>query len=63
MNNKEKIEKIRQLLNEYCMDCDIDEYSNTYEKCDDCIATDIGKIIGEGIKTTPHTTESDGENE
>ena len=39
MNDKEKINKIRQLLN---------EYSNTYEKCDDCIAADIGKIVGEG---------------
>lgn len=60
MNNKEKIEKIRQLLNEYCMDCDIDEYSNIYEKCDDCIAADISKIVGD---ITTHPTESEGVNE
>lgn len=50
MNDKEKINEIRQLLNEYCMDCDIDEHLNTCEKCDDCIAADIGKIIGENVE-------------
>lgn len=44
---KQALEEMRKYIDKYCSDCDIDERSNTYEKCDDCIAADIRNTINE----------------